>query len=197
MTCEVFSAAEVAQAGGEGVLVIRGLQPAYRSAAVCGPAVTCSCDARDNLALHHALLSAPANGVLVCDAGGRQDGGYFGELMALDAGAHGVAGLVIDGSVRDLAELEKLRFPIFHRGSCPHSCGKEHGGSVGEPVTVGGVRVSPGDQIVADIDAAVVIPRDRWPRVRDGACAVQERERKIRAALADGSRLASLISVPQ
>jgi 4-hydroxy-4-methyl-2-oxoglutarate aldolase len=69
--------------------------------------------------------------------------------------------------------------------------------SVGEPVELAGVSVSPGDQIVADCDAVLVIPRDIWPGVEVRAREIQAREAGIRVALADGQHLSELIELPQ
>ena len=176
---------------------IAGLAPLARTASVSGPAATCRCAPQDNLALHRLLSHAPAGAVLVCEAGGRRDRGHFGELMALDALNRGLRGLVIDGSVRDGAALLSLDFPVFHLGFAPEPCVKSEAPSVGEPVELGGVLVSPGDQIVADCDAVLVIPQDLWPDVEVRAREIQAREAVIRAALAEGQQLAELIELPR
>ncbi len=183
-------------AAGDAAHAIAGLSPLYGSAALCGPATTCACAPGDNLALHRALLAAGPGEVLVCDAGGNGDVGHFGELMALDAQGQGISGLVIDGAVRDSAAVAELGFPVFHVGLAPRASAKEHVRSVGEPVALRGVRVEPGDQIVADRDAVLVVRRDAWPAVQAGAEAQRDREIAIRAELARGRRLADLISLP-
>ena len=159
--------------------------------------MTCACAPADNLALHRALFAAQRGAVIVCDAGGNVDVGHFGELMALDAQGQGIGGLVIDGGVRDSRPVEELGFPVFHSGLAPRASRKERVRSVGEPVSVGGVRVAPGDQVIADRDAVLVVPKDAWREVRAGAEALREREAGIRAELARGRRLAELISLPE
>ena len=96
--------------------------------------------------------------VLVVDYGGSTDSGPFGEIMALACQLRGIAGLVIDGSVRDSARLAELGFPVFARGLNIRGTAKRDRGEVGEPITLGGVRIDRGDLVVADEDAVIVLP---------------------------------------
>jgi 4-hydroxy-4-methyl-2-oxoglutarate aldolase len=161
-----------------------------------GPAATCVCAPADNLALHHCLATAEPGSVLLCDAGGKLDGGYLGELMATDAIRRGIQGLVIAGSVRDVRQLEALGFPVFCLGISIPSCQKARAVSVGEPVTLDGVYVEQGDQIVADADGVVVVPQTAWPAVAEGAQRVQEREDAVMERLEAGECLAEILSLP-
>ena len=141
------------------------------------------------------LLVARPGDVLVCDAGGNTDVGHFGELMALDARGQGIAGLVVDGAVRDSGPVAELGFPVFHVGLAPRAAAKERVASAGEPIVLCGVTVRPGDQVVADRDAVLVVARADWPEVRAAAEALVEREAGIRAALAEGRRLADVLGL--
>ena len=87
----------------------------------------------------------------------------------MDAEGRGLQGLVIDGSIRDGGLIAVLGFPVFHAGFAPATSVKELAPSVGEPVEVGGVTVTPGDQIVADSDAVLVVPAADWPAVEAAA----------------------------
>jgi 4-hydroxy-4-methyl-2-oxoglutarate aldolase len=193
---DVLSTTDVLHAAGDAASAIAGLAPLFHAAALCGPAATCACAPGDNLALHRALLAARPGEILVCDAGGNEDVGHFGELMALDAQGQGIAGLVIDGAVRDSPAVARVGFPVFHLGLAARASSKARVRSVGEPVAVRGARVEPGDQVVADRDAVLVVRRGDWPAVRAGAEAQREREAGIRTELARGRRLAELISLP-
>lgn len=190
-----LTAAAVATVGGSAVRRISGLIPLLTGAALCGPAATCRCAPRDNLALHRLVASAPAGSVLVCDGGGETERGYFGDLMALDARNRGLAALVIDGAVRDSTGVAALGFPVFHRGLAPVPCAKERVVSVGEPVEVGGVAVAPGDVVVADADAVLVVAAAEWPAVEAAALDLEKREEELRAALERGERLADLLGI--
>lgn len=120
------------------------------------------------------------------------DGACCGELMALDARNRGVAGIVVDGPARDLTEIEALAFPVFSRGTDPRSCRKERVASLGEPVHLHGVGVAPGDQVVADVDGVVVVPRAQWPAVRARALELRAAEDELRRRLGEGERLSEL-----
>jgi 4-hydroxy-4-methyl-2-oxoglutarate aldolase len=136
------------------------LRPAWPGARVCGTAFPLRTGAEDNLALHLAVERASAGDVLVADAGGLPCG-YWGEILAVAAQVRGVGGLVIDGGVRDVDRLAELRFPVWSRWISVRRTVKHDAGDVGVPVTVAGVRVAPGDVVVADIDGVIVLPCDR------------------------------------
>jgi 4-hydroxy-4-methyl-2-oxoglutarate aldolase len=135
------------------------LKPVWARAAVAGPAVTARCGAGDNLAVHVAVARAEiAGAVLVVDASEVPDLGYWGEVLTTAAEARGIAGLVIDGGVRDVAALEAHAFPVFAAVVALPGATKKAGGAVGQTVGVGGVDVAPGDWIVGDVDGVVSIP---------------------------------------
>ena len=192
----LFSAPEVLQAAAGAARFVGGLTPITLTAAVCGPAATCACAPGDNLAVHRLLEQAPEGSVLVVDAGDRTDCGHFGDLAATDAGNRGIQGLVIAGAIRDGGALAVLGFPVFHGGLAPASCVKERVLSVNEPVTIGGVEIAPGDQVVADSDAVLVVPAADWPAVEAGAQAIREAEDAVRTQLTQGARLADLLDLP-
>ena len=191
-----FSTPEVVQAAGEAARFVPGLTPITLTAALCGPAATCACAPGDNLAVHRLLEQAPEGSVLVVDAGDCTDCGHFGDLAAIDAGNRGIQGLVIAGAIRDGGALAMLGFPVFHGGLAPAGCVKERVLSVNEPVTIGGVEIAPGDQVVADSDAVLVVPAADWPAVEAGAQAIREAEDVVRTQLTQGARLADLLDLP-
>jgi len=191
----LLSSPLVAQAGGARVQLIRGLGLFLGRGFLCGPAVTCACPSNDNRALHIALYRAAPGSVLVCQADAPWDTGLFGELMATDAIRHGLAGLVVDGTVRDLDDLDRLGFPVLCRGAAPAQAAKRAVGSVSHPVTVGGARVDPGSQIVADRSGAVVIPPSLWPEVARDAATLARHEDLVRGRLSAGERLADILSL--
>ena len=87
----------------------------------------------------------------------------------MDAEFRELQGLVIDGAIRDSGIVATLGFPVFHGGFAPASCVKERVVSIGEPVTIGGVEIAPGDQVIADRDAILVVAAADWPAVEAGA----------------------------
>jgi 4-hydroxy-4-methyl-2-oxoglutarate aldolase len=189
-----FATSEVLQAAGGAARRVEGLAPITITAAVCGPAATCACAPGDNLALHRLLQEAGEGSVLVVQAG--TECAYFGELMSMDAEYRGVQGLVIDGSIRDGGAVATLGFPVFHRGLDPSGPKKERVVSVGEPVTIGGVEIAPGDQVVADSDAVVVVAAADWRTVETAAQEICDREDEIRIELTQGTHLSDLLDLP-
>ena len=186
------AAPQVAQAAGGKARVMTGLTLFTGPRYLCGPAFTCACAPGDNLAVQAAVYQAPPGSVIVCHGGGTTTAGLFGGLVAADAAAHGLAGLVIEGPVRDTGDIGRLGFPVLSTGTAPARARKDAIVSIGQPVIVGGVLVSPGDQIVADRDGAVVISAADWPEVQRAATALADREEKVLARIAAGERLADI-----
>lgn len=126
---------------------------------MAGYAITVKARAGDNLMLHAALDMATENDVIVVSNEGDRSRGLMGEIMV--AYAHctrKIAGIVLDGPIRDIDALSVLDFPIFATGANPAGPFKEGPGEVNTPVAVGGVAVSPGDLIVGDADGVIAIP---------------------------------------
>ena len=182
----------VAQVGRDRVRVMTGLTTHAGGPYLCGPALTCACVPEDNLAMHAALYQATPGTVLVCDATGTARCALFGELMATDALNQGLAGLVVHGPIRDIADIDELGFPIWSTGTAPGQAAKTSVVSVGTPVVVGKVLVSPGDQIIADRDGIAVVRATDWPSIQADVAALADREAKTRSRLAAGERLADI-----
>jgi 4-hydroxy-4-methyl-2-oxoglutarate aldolase len=182
----------VAQVGRDRVRVMTGLTAHAGRPYLSGPALTCACAPEDNLAMHVALYQATSGTVLVCDATGTTRCALFGELMATDALNQGLAGLVVQGPIRDIADIDELGFPIWSTGTAPAQAAKASVVSVGAPVMVGGVLVTTGDQIIADRDGIAVVPAADWPSIQADVAALADREAKTRARLAAGERLADI-----
>lgn len=123
---------------------------------LAGPALTVLCPPGDNLMIHVAVARAQAGAVLVAQC---HDAGYgvWGEVLTVAAKARGIAGLVLDGSVRDLGAIQRLGFPVFARGTALPGTAKSARGAVGVVTSCGGAPVWPGDLIVADESGIVVI----------------------------------------
>ncbi len=129
----------------------------WPGASVAGPAYPLECAPGDNLAIHVAMEKAPRGSILVVSTGGFV-AGYWGEVLTVAAEAAGIAALVIDGGVRDIAALTARRFPAFSRGISVRGTIKASVPSVGQPLSFTGTPVAAGDLVVADDDGVVVIP---------------------------------------
>lgn len=140
---------------------------------VVGCAYPVRCAPGDNLMLHAAIHRAPAGSVIVVEAGDEEYAVAGGNVCAV-AQRNGIAGFVVDGVIRDLAEVRERRFPVFARGVVPKPGAKNVVDVLNGPVTCGGTRVNPGDVIVADEEGIVVVPHER------GAQVLQQAEARAR-----------------
>jgi regulator of RNase E activity RraA len=120
------------------------IRPIFEGIRLCGPAVTIQSMSGNNLMSHYALTFAEPGDVLVIDA--------------LYAAKRGVAGLVVDGAIRDVEDMRRMRFPVFCKGFTPAGPHKGWADSVNVPVQCGGMPVHPGDLIIGDDDGVTVVP---------------------------------------
>lgn len=146
-------------AGRTGALPSR-IRPVAAGTRLQGPAYPLRCPGGDNLWLHRAVATAPAGSVLVAEVGGAAEFGYWGEILSHAALARGLAGLVIDGGVRDAPALAELGFPVFSNGLCIRGTDKDpaRGGALAVPVRIGDVEIRPGDHVAGDEDGVVAVP---------------------------------------
>ncbi|MDX3659581.1 RraA family protein [Streptomyces sp. ID05-26A] len=179
------STATLSEAAGLAVALSPELRPLWTGARLCGPAFTIQGAGGDNLALHHAVLQAPAGAILVADLGGAPFG-HWGEVLSVAAQHRGVTGLLIDGGVRDAAELEELGFPVFSRNNSIVGTRKDFQGVFGGPVTVGGVTVHSGDLVIGDVDGVVALPLSGVDAVLDRADARVAKEKELMALIRQG-----------
>ncbi len=142
---------------------------------IAGPAFTVACAPGDNLMLHAAIYRAAPGSVLVVESGDVDYAVAGGNVCAV-AQRHGVSGLVVDGVIRDLAEVRSSGFPVYARGVVPVAGTKAATSPLNAPVRCGGVTVRAGDIVVADDDGVVVVPRDRQEQVLQDARARLARE---------------------
>lgn len=162
------------------------IAPLYPGARLAGPARTARITPGQNAAIHRAVWLAEPGEVLVVDGGASAFYGPFGDILATACIERDLAGLVIDGTVRDGDEVAELDFPVFCIGRNPAVTAKTEPGETDIPVTCGDIRVHPGDFVVGDGDGVVVIPAAEAAAVAAALPGVAEREEEIRAALRAG-----------
>ena len=171
--------------------------PLWPGARICGPAYPVECKPGDNLMIHHALADASKGDVIVVDTGGAVKFGYWGMITTRAALSRGIAGLVIDGCVRDSEEIEAIGFPIFCRGRSIKGTTKTGFGRFGVALPMGGQVIAPGDLVVADRDGVVVVPADRMAQTLEDSQARDVKETKIVRQIEGGATTAAVLGLEE
>jgi 4-hydroxy-4-methyl-2-oxoglutarate aldolase len=193
-----LATATVHEASGRRGALPAAIRPVRPGLHVQGPAYTVLCGPRDNLALHHAIAAAPAGSVLVCHTGGHHDAGYLGDIMARAAAVRGIAGIVVDGCVRDLADIAAGPVAVFARGLSVRGTTKDPRlpMMLGCRLRLGDVDVDPGDLVVGDDDGVVAVAADRVERDLAAAARREAEEAAIRARLDAGELTTGIYGLP-
>ena len=190
-----FPVAVLADVLGAGQIMspsIRGLS----TPSLVGRALPVEAFGQDNKVTLSALaISKPAD-VLVITAGGCSDAPLWGGLSSVEASRRKLGGVVVDGAIRDLAEMRALKLPCFARLANPRTPHSGDGGRIGGTITCGGVLVRFGDVVVGDDDGVVIVPFDRIDEVTEKAQAKIATEREIERQIRSGASLATLFAMP-
>ena len=189
-TVEKFKAIGVANVSDSMNRMVHGgssLRPLHAGGVLAGVALTVKTRPGDNLMVHAALNRAAAGDVLVIDAGGDLTNAIIGELMLSHAQQIGVAGVVVNGAVRDSGWIRANSLPVFAAGVTHRGPYKNGPGEVNAAIALDGMVIQPGDLIVGDDDGIVCVPFDQTDEVYAAANAKQQGEAKTMAAIKAGT----------
>lgn len=183
----VLGSATVYEAAGRQGSLWKPFIPLDPTSVLVGPAFLVACPPGDNLAIHRAIALASPGDVLVIDAGGYTGAGHWGEITTVAAQSRGIAGVVIDGSVRDSRPIIGRGFPVFHQGLCIAAATKK--APPADPPSVlqfAGCTIRNGDLVVADADGVAIVPVERVAEVAAAARRRASDEQRTMARLAAG-----------
>ena len=189
-----YDAGTLFESADEPALMGPEIRPLDRGYRLAGPALTVACPGGDNLMLHAALAEAVPGEVLVVQCHD-PNYGVWGEVLMTSAIARGVAGLVIDGAVRDVEALRAARFPVFCRAVAVRGAAKKRLGLLRQPISCGRILVWPGDVVVADDSGVVVLKPAEVPQVLVKAKQRQTKEAGIMAGLRDKQTTLELLQL--
>lgn len=162
------------------------LRPMHKGGPLAGPALTVKTRPGDNLMIHKALTMAQPGDVIVVDAGGDLTNALFGEIMVATAVKLGLAGIVLNGAVRDSEEIGRGDFPLYAAGVSHRGPYKDGPGEINVPIAIDGMVIHPGDLIVGDADGLLCVPREQAEAILAATHEKMEAEKKMLADIAAG-----------
>jgi len=171
------------------------IKPIHPNMRLAGRAFTIDICPADNLMLHYALLHVKPGDVLVVDAKGFVEAGPWGDILTEQAIKKGVAGLIINGAVRDAKAIIEMNFPVFCLALSIKGTTKNQPGLINQPISIGGVTVNNGDFIIADQDGVVVISSDDLDDVMQKSTKRENTESTYREEIKKGISTVKLLGL--
>ncbi|WP_213765430.1 RraA family protein [Caballeronia sp. dw_19] len=178
-------------------VMVSPIKPIFLGARLCGQARTVVTMVGDCGPICNLIGSARPGEVLVVDAGGAEDVAVWGGVMTEESMQRGLGGAVIDGAIRDVADMRRLQFPMFCRSIVPRGPHHGFGGNVDTTIAVAGVPVNPGDIVLGDDDGVVIVPLAIAGEVLKAAQAHLLKEAQWIDGIRRGVSISKMFSLPQ
>lgn len=163
-----------------------GLQPYHRPKAMAGTAVTVRTRGGDNLTILRAFEYCRPGDVMVIDCGADVNNAVLGGILTYYGATIGLSGMVIDGAIRDVAEIRERDFPVYARAVTHRGPYKDGPGEINVPISVGGMVVNPGDVVVGDQDGVLAFSPAEATTVIEKALAQARKEADTMMAIQEG-----------
>ncbi|ASN06270.1 RraA family protein [Virgibacillus necropolis] len=173
------------------------IRPTWTGARFVGPALPIMTYPSDNFMIHVGVTLAQEGDILVVDAGNYQNAGLWGEILTINAIQRKVKGVVLDGAVRDVKEIEDMQFPTFASGINARGGYKSNPGTVNTAVSCGGVAVGPGDLIVGDENGVAVISKQDIETVYEDCLKKIDSEKETCEQLKQGKDTFDIMSMQE
>lgn len=194
-TAAALGSATIHEAQGKIGALSHEVKPLDPTRRLAGRALTVLTRPGDNRALHLALLEAKPGDVLVIDAFGWKEAGVWGDVLTAAAQHTGIAGVVVNGAVRDADTIIELGFPVFAKALSIKGTAKDDDGIIGGTVTIDGVTIRTGDLIVGDRDGVVAVPQDSIEQALAAARAREDKEAGWVEQIAQGALTVDLLGL--
>ena len=169
------------------------LRPMHGGGGMAGPALTVKAAPGDNLMFHKSIALAQPGDVIVVDAGGDLTNALMGEMMLMQITRRGIAGVVINGAIRDAAYIRDQALPVFAAGVTHRGPYKNGPGEINVPIAINGMVIAPGDLILGDDDGVLCVPFDQVETVLKAAMAKYDAEQRQIANIQAGTHDASWV----
>lgn len=192
-SADLITTAHISDVAPAGLVLDRRVRAIWSGARASGPALPVKVAPGDNASLLAAIDGARRGDIIVVDGADFRDRALWGAIMAHAAQMRGVAGLVVDGTVRDVAEITAMRFPVFACAQTPIGPYNKVRGSIGAPIMCAGVAVAAGDVVYADDDGVVIVPQADADEILAAARTRAAREEEVVEALTQGLTLREAI----
>ncbi len=177
--------------------MVSAIKPVKSGLKLCGHVKTVTTMVGDCGIVCVAAAEAEPGQIIVVDAGGFEDVAIWGAIMTKAALVRGLGGAVIDGAVRDIAEIRKEGFPLYKRSVVPRGPHEGFGGIIDTTISAGGVSIKPGDIILGDDDGVVVVPLETAPEILSAAQDHLRKEQEWIRRIEQGENIPTIFTMPK